>query len=98
VVSRGGRLLLNVGPDASGRIPDVQLRTLEGVAAWMAEVKPYTTDRRFPGDDEVAVSTETDNWCRTWASGTRLVVVSDRPEAVRVTAPGYEIVHLALPE
>jgi alpha-L-fucosidase len=98
VVARGGRLLLNVGPDASGRIPDVQLRTLEGVAPWMAEVKPYTTDRRFPGEDAVAVSAEADNWCRTWASGSRLVVVADRPEAVRVTAPGYEIVPVTLPE
>jgi alpha-L-fucosidase len=98
VVSRGGRFLLNVGPDASGRIPDVQLRTLQGVAGWMTEVKPYSTDRRFPGDDEVAVSAEADNWCRTWASGDRLVVIADQPEAVRVTAPGYEIVHLALPE
>jgi alpha-L-fucosidase len=98
VVSRGGRLLLNVGPDASGRIPDVQLRTLKGVAAWMTKVKPYTADRRFPGEDEVTVSAEPDNWCRTWASGGRLVVVADRPEAVQVIAPGYEIVHIALPE
>jgi alpha-L-fucosidase len=98
VVARGGRLLLNVGPDASGRIPEVQLRTLEGVAAWMTEVKPYTTDRRFPGEGEVTVSAEADNWCRTWTSGGRLVVIADRPEAVRVTAPGYEIVHVALPD
>jgi alpha-L-fucosidase len=98
VVSRGGRLLLNVGPDASGRIPDVQLRTLEGVAAWMTAIKPYTTDRRFPGDDAVTVSAEADSWYRTWASGDRLVVVADRPDAVRVTAPGYEIVQVALPE
>jgi alpha-L-fucosidase len=98
VIARGGRLLLNVGPDASGRIPDVQLRTLEGVAAWMAEVKPYTADRRFPGGDAVTVSAEADNWCRTWASSNRLVVVADRPEDVRVTAPGYDIVHVALPD
>jgi alpha-L-fucosidase len=98
VVSRGGRLLLNVGPDASGRIPDVQLRTLEGVAAWMTDVKPYTTDRRFPGGAEVAVSAEADNWCRHWASGDRLVIVAERPDAVRVSAPGYKIVHIALPE
>ncbi|MDT0346159.1 alpha-L-fucosidase [Streptomyces litchfieldiae] len=98
VVSRGGRLLLNVGPDAAGRIPDVQVRTLEGAAAWMTGVKPYTTDRRFPGDAEVTVSAEADNWYRTWASGDKLVVIADRPEAVRVTAPGYETVAIALPE
>lgn len=36
VVSRGGNLLLNVGPDAQGRIPPLQQRCLEQVADWMA--------------------------------------------------------------
>ncbi|MQM25860.1 alpha-L-fucosidase [Glycomyces albidus] len=97
VVSRGGRLLLNVGPDASGRIPEVQRRTLEGVAGWMTAVKPYTADRRFPGEDEAGVSVDAGDWCRTWASGDRLVVVADRPEAVRINAPGYEVVGVELP-
>lgn len=35
VASRGGNLLLNVGPDASGNIPPVQRRCLEGMAQWM---------------------------------------------------------------
>ncbi|WP_373694847.1 alpha-L-fucosidase [Kineococcus terrestris] len=35
VVSRGGNLLLNVGPDAAGRVPELQRRCLEQVAAWM---------------------------------------------------------------
>ena len=36
VVSRGGNLLLNVGPDAAGRIPDLQRRSLEQLGDWMA--------------------------------------------------------------
>ncbi|TQM09199.1 alpha-L-fucosidase [Pseudonocardia kunmingensis] len=36
VVSRGGNLLLNVGPTASGAIPTGQRRTLEALAGWMA--------------------------------------------------------------
>ncbi|MEW1956999.1 alpha-L-fucosidase [Kineococcus sp. NPDC059986] len=36
VVSRGGNLLLNVGPDAAGRVPAPQRRCLEGLAEWMA--------------------------------------------------------------
>ncbi len=36
VVSRGGRLLLNVGPTGAGRIPEIQRRTLEQMAAWHA--------------------------------------------------------------
>ena len=35
VVSRGGRLLLNVGPTADGTIPPVQQRALEGLGRWM---------------------------------------------------------------
>lgn len=35
VASRGGNLLLNVGPDASGNIPPVQRRCLEGMGEWM---------------------------------------------------------------
>jgi alpha-L-fucosidase len=34
VASRGGNLLLNVGPDASGHIPPVQRRCLEGMGEW----------------------------------------------------------------
>jgi alpha-L-fucosidase len=35
VVSRGGNLLLNVGPRADGTLSDVQRATLEGMARWM---------------------------------------------------------------
>lgn len=34
IVSRGGNLLLNVGPTASGEIPAVQRKTLAGLGAW----------------------------------------------------------------
>lgn len=34
-VSKGGNLLLNVGPDAEGRIPDPSLNILEELGAWM---------------------------------------------------------------
>ncbi len=45
VVSRGGRLLINVGPQASGEIPEVQRRTLEGFGEWVRHVKPLTLGR-----------------------------------------------------
>lgn len=35
VVSKGGNLLLNVGPDAHGRVPEPAQKTLRGVGAWM---------------------------------------------------------------
>lgn len=34
VVSRGGNLLLNVGLTADGRIPELQMQTLEALATW----------------------------------------------------------------
>ena len=37
VRSRGGNLLLGIGPTAHGSIPRLQLQRLEGLAAWMAE-------------------------------------------------------------
>lgn len=36
-VSKNGNLLLNVGPDASGRIPDESVQILEDVGSWMAD-------------------------------------------------------------
>jgi alpha-L-fucosidase len=36
IVSRGGNFLLNVGPTASGEIPEIQRTILEGTASWMA--------------------------------------------------------------
>ena len=35
IVSKGGNLLLNVGPDAKGRVPAPAQATLRGVGAWM---------------------------------------------------------------
>jgi alpha-L-fucosidase len=35
-VSKGGNLLLNVGPDARGRIPDESIAILQSVGDWMA--------------------------------------------------------------
>ena len=35
IVSKGGNLLLNIGPDAQGRVPAEAQRALRGVGAWM---------------------------------------------------------------
>lgn len=39
VVSKGGRLLLDVGPKADGTLPQEQIDCLEGMAAWMVHGK-----------------------------------------------------------
>ncbi len=35
IVSKGGNLLLNIGPDANGRVPEEAERALRGVGEWM---------------------------------------------------------------
>jgi alpha-L-fucosidase len=38
VVSRGGRLLLNVGPTAEGEIPELQQASLRSLGRWMTQI------------------------------------------------------------
>jgi alpha-L-fucosidase len=38
IVSKGGNLLLNVGPDRHGRIPEPSVKALREVGAWLAEI------------------------------------------------------------
>jgi alpha-L-fucosidase len=95
VLSRGGRLLLNVGPDASGRIPPVQRTTLEGIAPWMATVKPLTASRSPLADGAVVVDGAT--WWRAWESGGRIVVITEDAGARAAALDGRECVTVALP-
>ncbi len=95
VVARGGRLLLNVGPEASGRIPKTQRSTLEGFAAWMSEAKSLTT-RRAPLDSGV-VTVEGASWWRAWASDNRIIVIVERKGAVVRSADARPITVLPLP-
>ena len=51
VVSKGGNLLLNIGPDAKGRVPEPAQRALRGVGTWLAahgEAIFGTTASPFP--------------------------------------------------
>lgn len=96
IVSRGGRLLLNVGPDAAGRIPAVQRRALEGVGEFMAAVKPLTTARR-PLDPGV-VTVRGADWWRAWSHGDQIVVVADREDVQARAADGRPVTVVALPQ
>jgi len=66
VVARGGNLLLNVGPDAAGRIPEPQRRCLEGMATWMAVNAP-AVQAASPVDAAVAQHSDKP-WTR-WTQG-----------------------------
>ena len=96
VVSRGGRLLLNVGPEASGRIPDVQRRTLEGIAPWMSAIKPHTVGRSRLADGELEVTDAA--WWRAWATPDGVVAVVDDPAASVRARNGAPVTTVVLPD
>lgn len=98
VVSRGGRLLLNVGPEASGRIPELQRRTLEGIAPWMATVKPLTAARRPLTAEEKHSLGSGDEWTRAWHSNGRLIVITERPGEITDRLGDAEATIIGLPE
>ena len=98
VVSRGGRLLLNVGPDADGRIPRVQRRALEGIATWMQALKPLTADRRILTPDEVTVrGADEALWWRGWWHKEQLVVISSDADVDVEASDAEEVRILELP-
>ena len=100
IVSRGGRLLLNVGPEASGSIPAVQRRTLEDFGVWMQRVKPLTAERGQLAPETLAVTVDgTDSpWWRAWLSGDRIVVITESERALVRTRDAREVSILALPQ
>jgi alpha-L-fucosidase len=96
IVSRGGRLLLNVGPTAAGEIPPVQRRTLEGVAAWITALKPRTIGRGPVAAHDIEVTGAA--WWRAWSTPDGIVVVVDGPEASARARDGRPVVTVALPD
>ena len=75
VVSRGGRLLLNVGPTAEGLIPTVQRQALEELGRWMAKVGPTLRASSPLPLQEAQPSDEP--WVRWLATPKHLVAVVD---------------------
>ena len=86
VVSRGGRLLLNVGPTSDGRIPDVQREALEGLGRWMATAAPVLR-ASSPVAAEEAQPSDTP-WVRWLSIPGHLVAVVDGNEPVPLPGAG----------
>ncbi len=75
VVSRGGRLLLNVGPTAEGLIAPVQRRALEGLGRWMEAAGP-----QLRASSPVAPGTarpSDDPWVRWLSTPGQLIALVD---------------------
>jgi alpha-L-fucosidase len=86
VVSRGGNLLLNVGPTASGEIPELQRRALEQLADWMAVNRTAIHDTR-PLSADIASGSEVP-WARWTRAGAAAYVVLDATGPVRLPVAG----------
>lgn len=98
VVSRGGRLLINIGPKASGEIPDIQRKTLEQFGEWLGKVKPLTIGRSplAAGEVQAKDTVSAGTWFRAWSSQGRTVIVTDgSTSAERVDR--REVIQLELP-
>ncbi|WP_375425414.1 alpha-L-fucosidase [uncultured Friedmanniella sp.] len=76
VVSRGGRLLLNVGPTAEGEIPAIQQESLRSLGRWMAAVG--TTVRSASRWDSPAAPAGDDPWVRWLSTPDHLVALVDQ--------------------
>ena len=87
VVSRGGNLLLNVGPTAGGEIPELQRRSLEQLADWM-QVNAIAIHDTRPLSADVASASDTP-WARwTRAGSTAYLIVDAEGQVSLPVAPG----------
>lgn len=83
IVSRGGNLLLNIGPTADGEIPAFQRKVLEGIGAWLVINKEAIYASRVARDLQ---SSETP-WVRWTAKGKKRYAIIDALGLVEFDAP-----------
>jgi alpha-L-fucosidase len=88
-VSHGGNLLLDVGPDAAGRLPDLQRRALSELADWMAGhagavhgTEPLDAGIARPGQEPWVRWTRTGDVAHAVVDAVGTVVLPIRPDAV----------------
>ena len=82
VVSRGGNLLLNVGPTASGAIPQAQVAVLTRLGDWMEHCAPAIHDTR-PLPEEIARSSD-EPWVRWTTTGSHAWAIVQSPGPLRL--------------
>jgi alpha-L-fucosidase len=87
VVSRGGRLLLNVGPTADGEIPTIQQESLRSLGRWMALMgETVRSAERLDG----AVAQPSDQpWVRWLKTPEALVALVDQTGSTTLTFDGH---------
>ncbi len=73
IVSRGGNLLLNIGPTADGEIPAFQRKVLEGIGDWLAINK----DAIFKSSVAADVRPSDSPWVRWTSNGKKHYAIID---------------------
>jgi len=87
VVSKNGNLLLNVGPEADGTIPEPQRRRLEGLGNWLKVNGEAIFDTR-PWQLAQAETTEGGRVRFTAKDDVIYLILLDRPQRDEVTLKG----------
>lgn len=98
-VSKGGRVLLNVGPRADGTLPELQVAVLEALGGFMAEHKAHLAGSRGLGELGIpgaswARAVEQDGACYVFLSGPAgsiTVGLADLPSGYDWPAGGVEV-------
>ena len=98
-VSRGGRVLLNVGPRADGTLPEPQVEVLEQLGEFMAKHKQALAGSRGLGELQIpgagwARAVEKDGRCHVFISGeqgTLRIAAEDLPAGFDWEAGGIEV-------
>jgi alpha-L-fucosidase len=83
IVSRGGNFLLNVGPTASGEIPEIQKKVLMGLGDWMAINSEGVYGTRAVAD----IAPSDTPWVRWAKKGDRIFAYVDAVGAVEIEVP-----------
>lgn len=87
VVAKGGNLLIGVGPDADGSVPDAQVAPLRELGAWLA-VNAAAIRGSRPWTSAVGTSADGTPWRATVTDGVVHVLLLEPPAGGRVVIRG----------
>ncbi|TWP34130.1 alpha-L-fucosidase [Leekyejoonella antrihumi] len=91
IVSRNGRLLLNIGPTAEGAIPQLQQEALRGLGRWMQVAKELLVDGGSATQHQVEPSD--DPWVRWLRTPRHLIALVDHLGTTPLAVPhmGFDL-------
>lgn len=85
IVSRNGRLLINVGPTAAGLIPELQQEALRSLGRWMQVAKVLLVEAGSAAQEQVEPSD--DPWVRWLRTPSHLIALVDHVGTTSLAVP-----------